>query len=236
LFNDKICGLYVCNMDDIKLEYATDDNGNDILRTTDKKHQVMMEWERDYMCACIKQMDIKPGMDVLEIGFGLGYSASAIQEKLKGEGTHTILECNPVVLKQLNKWAKNKEYSKIIPVFGRWQAVLKNLGKFDRIFFDDYPFESEEYTKNYDPIQLSLSLGRFELFVSLCGQDHMRKGGVMGAYAYVPFRPGDSTLRLFGLRLEQYLYKLDKGTIPSHCKYVCKNQGDQMYIPIITKL
>ena len=39
----------------------------------------MMEWEKPYMEACVDRMAIGPDSIVLEVGFGLGYSASRIQ-------------------------------------------------------------------------------------------------------------------------------------------------------------
>ena len=40
--------------------------------------QVMMEWEKSYMENLVDQLN--PVGDVLEIGFGLGYSANQIQK------------------------------------------------------------------------------------------------------------------------------------------------------------
>ena len=53
-----------------------------------KPFQVMMAWEKPYMEHLIKKL--KPKGDVLEIGFGLGYSASAIQKY--NITSHTIIE------------------------------------------------------------------------------------------------------------------------------------------------
>ena len=57
-------------------EFNVDENGKEIL-LRDGEHQVMMEWEKPYMEAIIDT--IKPTGDVLEIGFGCGYSATRIQ-------------------------------------------------------------------------------------------------------------------------------------------------------------
>ena len=56
----------------MKLEYKKDYMGQEGLYSVDGKHQVMMEWEREYMYACIDKL--QPYGDVLEIGFGMGYS------------------------------------------------------------------------------------------------------------------------------------------------------------------
>ena len=60
----------------MKLEYTTDICGNEILQDETGQHQVMMAWEKPYMEESIKILD--PFGKVLEIGFGMGYSASEI--------------------------------------------------------------------------------------------------------------------------------------------------------------
>ena len=58
----------------MKLVYTKDKEGNEILQDETGAHQVMMEWEKPYMEKCIEYLD--PSGSVLEIGFGLGYSAN----------------------------------------------------------------------------------------------------------------------------------------------------------------
>ncbi|MBI2743059.1 MAG: class I SAM-dependent methyltransferase [Chlamydiales bacterium] len=123
--------------DECKMEFGTDELGHEIL-LKDGKFQVMMEWERPYMEACIDAL--KPSGDVLEIGFGCGYSAKRIQDyKPK---SHTIIEYHPVVAERARKWAENYPNVKIVE--DTWQNALDKLGAFDAIFFDDYPLQSEE--------------------------------------------------------------------------------------------
>ena len=124
----------------LQQEYKIDKYGKEIL-LQDGKHQVMMEWEKPYMEACIDKL--QPKGDVLEIGFGMGYSATAIQ-KYKPK-SHTIIEMDPIVIKKLKKWAKN--YDNIIIVEGTWQEKLHTLGTFDEVFFDDFPLKIPENKK-----------------------------------------------------------------------------------------
>ena len=115
-------------------QYTKDEYNKDLLLNNDTGYQVMMEWEKEYMKDLIEKLN--PFGDVLEIGFGLGISANFIQKyNIK---SHTIIECNPVVLKELKKWAKKQKH-KVIIIEGRWQDVLSSLGYFDTIFFDDTP-------------------------------------------------------------------------------------------------
>jgi precorrin-6B methylase 2 len=118
------------------MEFGKDEFGKEIL-LKDGKFQVMMEWEKPYMEACIDAL--KPSGDVLEVGFGCGYSATRIQSyKPK---SHTIIEYHPVVAKKAREWAK--QFPNVRIVEDTWQDALDKLGEFDAIFFDDYPLESE---------------------------------------------------------------------------------------------
>ena len=122
------------------IQFSKDEFGRDIL-LKDGFLQVMMEWEKPYMEACIDAL--KPSGDVLEIGFGLGYSASQIQKYQPK--SHTIIECEPDVIVKGKEWAKKYPNSKITFIQGLWQDKLKDLGTFDAIFFDDYsPFSADE--------------------------------------------------------------------------------------------
>ncbi len=120
-----------------RMEYGKDAQGKEVL-LKDGKFQVMMEWEKPYMIACIDAL--KPFGDVLEIGFGLGYSAEHIQSY--HPKSHTIVEFHPEVAKRAREWARNFPHVTIVE--DTWQNALQSLGLFDAIFFDDYPLESEE--------------------------------------------------------------------------------------------
>jgi SAM-dependent methyltransferase len=104
----------------------------------------MMEWEKPYMRACVKAM--APRGDVLEVGFGCGYASEAIQEY--EPKSHTIIEYHPVVAKKAREWAKGKKNIHIVE--DTWQNALGKLGKFDAIFFDDYPLESNAEMKEQE--------------------------------------------------------------------------------------
>lgn len=124
-----------------RLKYLKDEFGKEILLKDDSL-QVMMEWEKPYMEACIDAL--QPSGDVLEIGFGLGYSSTHIQKY--SPKSHTIIECDPTVIQKAEDWSKSYSHIKIIQ--GTWQDCLKDLGQYDAIFFDDYaPFSAEEEEK-----------------------------------------------------------------------------------------
>jgi len=125
---------------------------------------VMMPWERAYMEACVDAMGVTPKVrrgghhpssahllpartpwvglrqdHVLEIGFGCGYSADRIQSY--HPRSHTIVECSVAVLRRLHRWAASKPG--IVIVEGTWQRALPHLGRFDAIFFDDFPLPAD---------------------------------------------------------------------------------------------
>lgn len=119
------------------LQFSRDEYGREVL-LKEGKFQVMMEWERPYMHACIDAL--YPSGDVLEVGFGCGYAAERIQTYKPR--SHTIIECDPVVATRAKEFAAQHTGVRIIEA--TWQLVLPSLGVFDTLFFDDYPLESGE--------------------------------------------------------------------------------------------
>ena len=80
------------------IQYTKDEYNKEILLNTITNEQVMMEWEKPYMNKCIDY--IQPCGDVLEIGFGLGYSARKIcSYPIK---SYTVIECEPVVWEKID--------------------------------------------------------------------------------------------------------------------------------------
>ena len=177
--------------------------------------QVMMEWEKPYMEAIIKKL--KPSGDVLEVGFGLGYSASEIQKyKIK---SHTIIEDNSTILKDLEKWAK-KQSHKVNIIKGTWQTTLKTLGKFDCIFFDDAPHDDHP-----DPDDTRLYGFYYQLL-----RKHVNKNARLSFYCEKPI---NETLA-GAIKQEHYVkwsvdfFKIKK---PLNCTYAPPPGG--FYIPLL---
>ena len=200
----------------LQQQYKIDEHGKEIL-LQDNKHQVMMEWEKPYMEACIDFL--KPKGDVLEIGFGMGYSATQIQ-KYKPK-SHTIIEMDPMVIKRLKKWAK--DYDNIIIVEGTWQEKIHDLGTFDEIFFDDYPLKKPE-----TDLEKKLLSERFMMFLDICRYSHSTFYTKFSAYIHDPegtFKQRmNENLNYF---YEEYFFNID---VPDNCNYYRDNKG---IIPII---
>ena len=155
------------------LKYKSDINNEEILLDSNND-QVMMEWERPYMEACIDKL--QPKGDVLEIGFGMGYSATQIQKY--NPKSYTIIECDPIVIKKCKEWAK--DYNNVTIIEARWQEVIctDRLKKYDNVFFDDFPNDSRDKTE----LEHITEINRFYLFLDFIKMYHLNIGSKLSCY------------------------------------------------------
>ena len=155
------------------LKYTTDSNGEDILLDSNDS-QVMMEWEKPYMEACINKL--QPKGDVLEIGFGFGYSATQIQKH--NPKSYTIVECDPTVIERCKEWAKN--YNNVTIIHAKWQEVIctDKLGKYDEVFFDDFP---NDIIHNSSVSHVT-EINRIHLFLDFLRMYHLKTGSKVSCY------------------------------------------------------
>lgn len=108
--------------------------------------EVMCEWERPLMEAMARGVTETHG-DVLEVGFGMGISATYIQSF--GVKSHTIVEYNDNVFKVCKQWREQYPDRDIQLIHSKWQDAVEQLDKkFDGIFYDIIPTSDEEETKN----------------------------------------------------------------------------------------
>ena len=154
------------------MKYIKDEYDKDLLFDENYGYQTMMQWEKPYMDAIIE--NLSPSGDVLEIGFGLGYSANKIQSfDIK---SHTIIENDPTVFEILKKWSLKQKH-KVNIIFGDWQEIVPNLKqKYDSIFFDDSPT-----AKYNDPEQI-----RFYLFYYYIFLNNVKINSKLSWYSDVP--------------------------------------------------
>jgi predicted O-methyltransferase YrrM len=106
--------------------------------------QVMQTWEARLMAA-MADITARSHGDVLEIGFGMGISASMIQER--GVASHTIIELNDDVLAHAQEWRSTIPDADIRIVRGSWQDTVASLGRFDAVLYDVYPASDIEFAK-----------------------------------------------------------------------------------------
>jgi|TARA_R110002020_G_scaffold74416_2_gene190384 spermidine synthase len=184
-------------------------NKNIILDPNHNNYQVMMEWEKPYMKALVK--NLKPKGHVLEIGFGLGYSATEIQKhKIK---SHTIIESDFNVINKLKLWAKKQKH-KVIIIEGTWQNKLNRLGKFDSIFFDDTPFKEQP---DHEEI-------RVYNFYHQIAERHVNKNSKMTWYL-------DRPIYWISHPYTDWNIKEFKIKPPKHCEYTKNNV---MFLPLLS--
>jgi spermidine synthase len=136
--------------------------------------QVMQDWERPYMEAMAKIVTESHG-DVLEIGFGMGISASYIQAM--GVKSYTVIECNHDVHERFEQWKARFPERDIRLVSGTWQSEIDTLGTFDGIFFDTYPLSESEF-RDYVVRDITFAQHFFA-----AAARHLRPGGVFTYYS-----------------------------------------------------
>jgi spermidine synthase len=123
----------------------------------DDNSEIMREWERPIMKKHVDLLNIK-FENVLEIGFGMGISASYIQEKKPKK--HTIIEINDCVISFANEWSK--KYNNVKLIHDDWINIIDTLPKYDCIFFDTYRDDTCKFYKKVDNL-LNIG-GRFTYF------------------------------------------------------------------------
>lgn len=112
-------------------------------------HPVMEDWEKGYMKKLAKISSSKGGR-VLEVGYGMGLSARAIQEQ--GIKQHYVIECHPdVVAKCLKDFHKSIAKNRMHILSGFWEDITPLFAdkSFDGILFDTYPLREEEIHSNH---------------------------------------------------------------------------------------
>ncbi|MFI8460813.1 hypothetical protein [Kitasatospora sp. NPDC085464] len=136
--------------------------------------QVMQDWETPLMAAMARCVT-RGGGDVLELGFGMGISATRILRE--GVRSYTVIEANADVQERFADWAAARPGQEVRLVPGRWQDVLDGLGEFDGIFFDTYPADEEEYLA-YVVDDVTFAAHFFPHAAA-----HLRPGGVFTYYS-----------------------------------------------------
>jgi len=105
-------------------------------------HPVMEDWELPLMQELARIASCNLGV-ILEVGFGLGLSASHIQTFPITR--HIIIEANAGVFTKLQEFAQFAKRP-VQPVFGIWQDVISTIPdeSVDGILFDTYAFNYQD--------------------------------------------------------------------------------------------
>ena len=95
--------------------------------------EVMMDWEDTIMSASAAYV-CEGGGDILEIGFGMGISATYIQSHTIN--SHTIIENHPQIITKAQAWAADK--SNVTIIEGSWFDIKDTLSTYDGLFYDTW--------------------------------------------------------------------------------------------------
>lgn len=112
---------------------------------------VMEDWEAGYMAA-LARIATSQGGRVLELGYGLGLSAAAIQTA--DIERHVVIECHPdVLVRCLRDQRDALNAGRLHVLSGFWDDVTPLLASasFDGILFDTYPLSQDELHRNHFP-------------------------------------------------------------------------------------
>jgi guanidinoacetate N-methyltransferase len=183
---------------------------------------VMEDWEEGYMqeladVACSK------GGRVLELGYGLGLSARAIQNH--SIESHDIIEANKDVIKRGTedlKEAITNNRAHILPGF--WQDITPTLQNesFDGILFDTYPLTQQEIHSNH-----------FSFFTE--AYRLLKSGGILTYYSDETTKFSKKHLAKLmeaGFKKENIRFKICEVNPPEDCEYW---QDKTILVPIVTK-
>jgi len=197
-------------------------------------HPVMQAWEAPYM-ASLAQVAARNGGRVLEVGFGLGLSAGAIQAHPEVT-EHLIMEANADVYTRLEDFATTSA-RRVTPVGpGLWQDTIGQVpdGSLDGILYDTYPLSKEEQHTH-----------QFEFIAA--ARDKLKKGGVLtycnltslgvlkGEYAdWAALFEATQVPHLLaaGWKREEMAFEVAPAAPPPECEYYCH---DTALVPILTK-
>jgi guanidinoacetate N-methyltransferase len=167
-------------------------------------HPVMERWEDSYMKRLAEIATSKNGK-ILEVGFGLGISASYIQQQDIIE--HHIIEANESVFERLLDFSKSAKHQ-VYPYIGFWEEITPKFpdNYFDGILFDTYPVTISE-----------LHTARFSFFNE--AYRLLKQGGIFTHYSGELEFTEEYIQNLTDSGFEHYSGELVPVSPPSDCLY-----------------
>lgn len=115
-------------------------------------HPVMEAWETSYMHR-LARIVTGGGGRILEVGYGMGISASAVLSHPEVT-SYTVIDCHPdVAARALDRLRSDIAAGRASVIVGFWEDVTAKLRSesFDGILFDTYPLTVEEVHRNHFP-------------------------------------------------------------------------------------
>ncbi len=117
---------------------------DDLLNADLGDDEIMEDWQLP-LAREMADIASRAAGDVLEVGFGLGVSATQIQDR--GVRSHTIIECNESIVRRFERWREPYRGRDIRLVEGLWQDHIDDLGPFDSVLFHTFALNEEESLK-----------------------------------------------------------------------------------------
>jgi type IV protein arginine methyltransferase len=107
----------------------------------EQQNGVMMDWESGIMLQSADALLTRPGLKILNVGFGMGIVDTHIQNHANTPASHHIVEAHPDILSEMRSqgWM---EKPNVVVHSGKWQEMLPQLAiegeTFDAIYFDTF--------------------------------------------------------------------------------------------------
>jgi SAM-dependent methyltransferase len=118
---------------------------NDYIVLKENTRSVVMSKGAKSLTDIYSHIVCQNGGDVLDVGFGMGFSANKMSELAD---TYTCIEINPQIYERAKEWSKDKPNVTIL--FGNWIDIIPTLDKkFDGIFFDTHNDSNSHLAEEY---------------------------------------------------------------------------------------
>lgn len=101
---------------------------------------VMSRTEAEYFEAIFSSLSYLKPIRVMEVGFGLGISATLIQQYFQ-PASHDIFEIEESIFLDLQEFAR--KYKGVQPYLGDWRS-FSNQEKYDFIFYDPFDYVEQD--------------------------------------------------------------------------------------------
>ena len=172
---------------------------------------VMMRWEKPYMEACADALAVGADDAVLEVGYGLGFSAARVAAARPRR--HVVAECDETV-------AARAAAAGFEVAATTWQAFLARPpnDSYTRVFFDDFPIVAAD----------AGDASRWRTFLHAV-TPHLAAGARVTGYA-----ADEALLRASlpgGFALESAAAFACEP--PPDCPYLAPGAGDALVVPVV---
>jgi guanidinoacetate N-methyltransferase len=172
----------------------------------------MRDWEHPLM-RMLAENAAAGGGDLLEVGFGMGVSATYVQNS--GVRSHTIIEIDKQVRDEFETWRRRWPERDIRLELGAWQDIIGGLGQYDAVLYDTYPTDDREFVRTLGSKATVLAAEFFEH-----ASAHLRPGGVLAYYTNEIDSLGRAHQRALLDTFSSFTVELCRGlSPPADCNY-----------------